>query len=176
MAKSIAIYFSPDGQQMPDLVAAWLSGLGLQVETLRDPDDLMAMSLRGRPRAVVMDARAEPGPSLTVIHRMKSDSYTAVVPCLLLSADDDASFALAFEAGADEFLLKPIPLKELLAAYNLDMSDIEELGEDSGGVRKQEMLDGGQHDWEQALWRAVAELTDEPLDFTRQLGSPLYAA
>ena len=47
---------------------------------------------------------------------------------------------------------------ELLAAYNLDMSDIEELGEDSGGVRKQEMLDGGQHDWEQALWRAVAEL------------------
>jgi GGDEF domain-containing protein len=104
VAKSIAIYFSPDGQQMPDLVAAWLSGLGLQVETLRDPDDLMAMSLRGRPRAVVMDARGEPGPALVVIHRMKSDSYTAVVPCLLLCADDDAAFAAAFAAGADEVI------------------------------------------------------------------------
>ncbi|MBA3891505.1 MAG: diguanylate cyclase [Gemmatimonadaceae bacterium] len=104
MAKSIAIYFSPDGQQMPDLVATWLSGQGLQVETLRDPDDLMAMSLRGRPRAIVMDARGEPTPSLEVIHRMKADSYTAVVPCLLLSGDDDAAFAAVFEAGADEVI------------------------------------------------------------------------
>lgn len=47
---------------------------------------------------------------------------------------------------------------ELLAAYNLSMEDVAEHGEDSGGVRKQEALEGGQHDWEQALWRAVAEL------------------
>lgn len=102
MAKSIAIYFSPDGLQMPDLVASWLSEQGLQVETLIDPNDLMARSLRGRPRAVVMDARGIPGPSLEVIQRMKADSYTAVVPCLLLAADDEAAFAAAFEAGADE--------------------------------------------------------------------------
>lgn len=102
VAKSIAIYFSPDGQQMPDLVASWLSGQGLQVEMLRDPDDLMAVSLRGRPRAVVVDARGDTGASLLVIRRMKSDSYTAVVPCLLLSTDDEEAFAAAFEAGADE--------------------------------------------------------------------------
>ena len=102
MAKSIAIFFSPDGQQMPDLVASWLSGQGLQAETLRDPDDVMAVSLRGRPRAVVVDARGESRASLVVIRRMKADSYTAVVPCLLLSADDEEAFAAAFEAGADE--------------------------------------------------------------------------
>ena len=87
---------------MPDLVASWLSRQGLQAETLRDPDDVMAMSLRGRPRAVVVDARGESRASLGVIRRMKSDSYTAVVPCLLLSADHEEAFAAAFEAGADE--------------------------------------------------------------------------
>ena len=102
MAKSIAIFFSPDGLQMPGLVASWLSGQGLEVETLLHANDLMAMSLRGRPRAVVVDARGSSRDALAIVRRMKADSYTAVVPCLILSADDDAAFAAAFEAGADE--------------------------------------------------------------------------
>ncbi|HET7738678.1 MAG TPA: GGDEF domain-containing protein [Tepidiformaceae bacterium] len=113
MATSIAIFFSPDGQPMPEIVASWLSGQGLRVETLREADDLMAVSLRGRPRIVVADARRCPERSLVACRRMKADSYTAVVPSLLLSAPDDAAFAAAFEAGADEVVREPVPAAEV---------------------------------------------------------------
>lgn len=98
---------------MPEIVASWLSGQGLRVETLREADDLMAVSLRGRPRIVVADARRCPERSLVACRRMKSDSYTAVVPSLLLSAPDDAAFAAAFEAGADEVVREPVPAAEV---------------------------------------------------------------
>lgn len=102
MAKSTAIFFSPDGRTMPETVASWLTTQGLAVVVLRDADDLMAMSLRGRPRAVVLDARTDPAPALAVCRRLKVDSYTAVVPCLTLCAMGEDAFAAAFGAGADE--------------------------------------------------------------------------
>lgn len=98
---------------MPEIVASWLSGQGLQVETLREADDLMALSLRGRPRVVVIDARRLPEVAQGACRRMKADSYTAVVPSLVLSAPDDAAFAAAFEAGADEVVREPLPAAEV---------------------------------------------------------------
>lgn len=97
---------------MPENVASWLAGQELQVETLRAAEQLMAVSLRGRPRVVVVDARRCPQEALRACQRMKADSYTGVVPCLLLSAPDDAAFAAAFEAGADEVVREPLPPAE----------------------------------------------------------------
>ncbi len=48
--------------------------------------------------------------------------------------------------------------QELLAAYNLDLAAVDEHGQDSGGKRMAEAMEGGNHDWEQALWKEVAEL------------------
>lgn len=47
---------------------------------------------------------------------------------------------------------------KLLAAHNLDQAAIAEHGEEAGGQRKAEALNGGQREWEQDLWKAVAEL------------------
>lgn len=46
--------------------------------------------------------------------------------------------------------------QDLLAAYNLDMSAVEERGSD--GKRLKEEFEGGRHEWQQDLWRAVARL------------------
>ena len=40
--------------------------------------------------------------------RVKSDSYTGVVPAVVISANDPASFDAGFRAGADEVVRDPL--------------------------------------------------------------------
>lgn len=65
-------------------------------------DALMALALRGRPRIVAFDARERSAECWEALDRLKSDSYTGVVPCVALVGDSPADFKAAFAAGADE--------------------------------------------------------------------------
>jgi GGDEF domain-containing protein len=114
VATPTAIYFSPDHQPMPEVLGSWLAGQGLTTVTIRDEAQLMALSLRGRPRVIAMDARTSPGPCLAACRRMKGDSYTGIVPCIILAGDSDDAFAAAFAAGADEVVRANVPTPELL--------------------------------------------------------------
>ena len=98
----IAVLYAPNDRRLPEPVDSWLRGLGLPLAVVRTPDELMALALRGRPRVVVLDARAHPVAALRACGRLKSDSYTGIVPCVVVCRDDDASFGAAFDSGADE--------------------------------------------------------------------------
>ncbi|MBI2796381.1 MAG: GGDEF domain-containing protein [Gemmatimonadetes bacterium] len=104
MTKSIAILFAPDGQAPPPTFRAWLDHDGAPVASVASPDELMSLALRGRPRLVMIDARQHPVAALKATLRLKADSYTGIVPVVVYAADDDTSFAAAFDAGADEVL------------------------------------------------------------------------
>jgi GGDEF domain-containing protein len=112
VASTVALLFSPDDQPPADPVRAWLGRLGIPVLAVAKPDELMAVSLRGRPRVVAFDARRNPEPVLRTLARMKSDSYTGVVPCVVLTRGDDESFEAAFRAGADEVVREHLPAEE----------------------------------------------------------------
>jgi diguanylate cyclase (GGDEF)-like protein len=113
-----AILFAPDAQQPPDAVRAWLDVQHLPVTLVRDADELMSILLRSRPRIVVLDARAHAPASLDACGRVKADSFTGIVPCVVLTRGDDPAFAAAFEADADEVLREGCSLAE--AAQRLD--------------------------------------------------------
>jgi diguanylate cyclase (GGDEF)-like protein len=102
VAKPTAVVFSPRAQELPAAVDAWLASLQLPVRTVRTPDDLLSIALRGRPRVVALDARADAPESWRACHRLKADSYTSVVPCVMVVGDEPADFRGAFDAGADE--------------------------------------------------------------------------
>ena len=54
--------------------------------TVRDADSLMGVALRSRPRIVVFDTRQHlPDAVLEALRRVKSDSYTGVVPALVIT-------------------------------------------------------------------------------------------
>ncbi|MDQ3997380.1 MAG: GGDEF domain-containing protein [Gemmatimonadota bacterium] len=114
MATPTAIYFAPDARPVPELLGSWVSAQGLTAVTIRDEAELMALALRGRPRVIAMDARTSPGPCLAACKRMKGDSYTGVVPCIIFAGDSDEAFAAAFEAGADEVVRANVATAELL--------------------------------------------------------------
>ncbi|HEV7994211.1 MAG TPA: diguanylate cyclase [Gemmatimonadaceae bacterium] len=114
MVKISAILFSPDDAAPPPALLEWLAGQADVVVRVRRVDDLMAMTLRGRPRVVAFDARTMPEVVEGICARLKRDSYTGVVPAVMLTRGDDESFAAAFRAGADEVVRDGLGVAELV--------------------------------------------------------------
>lgn len=104
MQQPNAIRFSPDGAALPAHISAWITGQEASVVTISSGDELMSIGLRARPRFVVFDARKDPETSLAALQRVKRDSYTAVVPCAVLTNKQQEALAAAFDAGADEVI------------------------------------------------------------------------
>jgi diguanylate cyclase (GGDEF)-like protein len=104
VSQGAALIFTPDGQPLPDSIRAWLESRRVPTRRLSEADEVMQVALRGRPRLVLVDARQHPVAAIKMCRRLKQDSFTGIVPVLLATRDDDASFAAAFDAGADEVL------------------------------------------------------------------------
>jgi diguanylate cyclase (GGDEF)-like protein len=108
-----AILFSGEGAAPLEPVDRWLEALDVPVVALADVDTLMSIALRSRPRVVVFDARKATARILDALRRLKSDSYTGIVPAVVLTVDDPAVFQTAFEAGADEVIREGVPRAEV---------------------------------------------------------------
>jgi GGDEF domain-containing protein len=92
--------------------------LGVPRLELRDAETLMAAALRGRPRVVIFDSRFAPEKAYEALRLLKSDSYTAVVPALVLSGAGAAAIDAGFEAGADEVVREGLDEAEAYVRLN----------------------------------------------------------
>lgn len=121
MVQSTAIYFAPDDTHHtpPPVVRGWLDAQHRAIVLVRVADDLMAQALRGRPYLVCFDARSAHAAVRAVVlaacARLKRDSYTGIVPAVVLCGTDDTQLPAAFEAGADEVLRDGLPDREAIA-------------------------------------------------------------
>jgi GGDEF domain-containing protein len=102
--KPIVVVYSSGTSTLPEAVGDWLGTLDVTVAHVSDGDELMSLALRGRPRVVVLDGRSAIDPVLAACRRVKGDSYTGVVPCVIIAADGATDFEKAFDAGADEVI------------------------------------------------------------------------
>jgi diguanylate cyclase (GGDEF)-like protein len=102
VAKPLAVVFSSGKRPMPDAVSGWLKGLDVPTHQVTTPDALMSIALRGRPRLVAFDAREDCQVAWEGVRRLKEDSYTSVVPSVVIVGASAEDFRAAFEAGADE--------------------------------------------------------------------------
>ena len=118
MAHPHAIFFSPDSGRPPEGVRGWLAARGLPIVVSCDVADLMARTLRGRPTVVVFDARSNAAVVLSACRRLKSDSYTGVVPGGVLTGDDESDVTGALDALADEVF--PASMRPAEAALRFD--------------------------------------------------------
>jgi diguanylate cyclase (GGDEF)-like protein len=114
VVKTNALVFSIEDGQLPDPLLRWLGALGVPLITVTSGDELMALALRGRPRVVAFDARLDSNETLSALRRLKGDSYTGVVPCVVVTSEDDSDFAEAFAAGADEVMRGSMAAAEAL--------------------------------------------------------------
>lgn len=105
MSAPATILFTAGGAPLPRGIQSWLDHRRQPPVKVVSGDELMAIALRGRPRMVVFDARGamdDRGAALGACIRLKSDSYTGVVPALVVTGPGPDAIEAAFEAGADE--------------------------------------------------------------------------
>jgi diguanylate cyclase (GGDEF)-like protein len=114
VATTSAILFSPEDLAPPDIVRRWLEGLDVPLLVVRDTETLMGVALRSRPRVVVFDSRASTDSVLDALYALKGDSYTGVVPAVVLSAEDFGAFDAGFRAGADEVIREQQDASEIV--------------------------------------------------------------
>ena len=104
MAQSPAIFYASDERALPPAIRSWLESRSYPLLVVNQPDELMGITLRGRPRMVIFDAVASLDQAADASRRLKADSFTGVIPSVILVRDDVTALQRAFAVGADEVL------------------------------------------------------------------------
>ncbi len=105
-----------DDQDMAGFLAHMLRREGMEADTAADVRAALARIVASPPDLVMLDVLM-PGPSgFEVCRRLKADPSTALIPIVLITAlDDSESRVRGIEAGADDFLSRPVNREELPA-------------------------------------------------------------
>ncbi len=107
------LFFGPVGRPVPDLVRLWASEKSFPIEVLDDPDQVESIVLRGHPCILVVDGDNTGAKGLDLVIHLKSDSFTAIVPALILAGHHHPEQTQSwYAAGADEILSEVFPPEE----------------------------------------------------------------
>jgi pilus assembly protein CpaF len=104
-----------DDPEQRDLLRKRLAALGHQVRVAGNGVEALAEIGRERPEIVVSDAMMPAMNGFELCRRLRADEATATLPVVFAtSMDDDECRRRGFEAGADDYIQKPVNVDELL--------------------------------------------------------------
>jgi class 3 adenylate cyclase len=115
-ATAFRVLVVDDDPDMAGFLARLLAKQGLQADIASDGHVALAMIAESPPDMVLLDVQM-PGPDgFEICRRLKASEATALLPVVLVTAlEDQDSRVRGIEAGADDFLSKPVRREELLA-------------------------------------------------------------
>src|SRR5688572_5716794 len=98
------------------LISRWLRTDGFEVRTCDNPQNAVQAVLTQQPDAVLMDVRMPRHDGFGICRELKRDRLTRLIPVVLMTAANDPADRLeAIEAGADDFVTKPLHREEVSA-------------------------------------------------------------
>jgi GGDEF domain-containing protein len=99
------LFFSPDGCPVPALVRQWAAAHAFPLLVFSQPDEVESIVLRGHPCLLFVDGDHSGAVGVGLVHRLKSDAFTAIVPITTLAGTHHPEQVQAwFTSGADEVL------------------------------------------------------------------------
>jgi class 3 adenylate cyclase len=108
-----------DDPDMAGFLAHVLRNQGMAVQFARDGEEALARVAASPPDLVLLDVMMPGTSGFEVCERLKREPATALIPVVLVtSLEDRQSRVRGIEAGADDFLCKPVNLEELMARVN----------------------------------------------------------
>ncbi len=97
------LFFTPDGSTVPTLVRQWAAANSFPLLEFRQPEEVESIVLRGHPCLLFVDGDAPGEVGLTLVRRLKSDAFTAIVPVTTLAGTHHPEQVQGwFASGADE--------------------------------------------------------------------------
>jgi len=121
-----------DEEPIVDAISYNLKKEGFSVDTASDADECMNRFLSGKPDLVLLDVMLPSGNGLDLCRRLHRQN--AALPVLLLTARAaEADCLRGFDAGADDYVVKPFSMRELMARVHslLRRSSRSQVTEDS---------------------------------------------
>ncbi|WP_017324614.1 hybrid sensor histidine kinase/response regulator [Synechococcus sp. PCC 7336] len=88
---------------------------GYDVQTLSDPRQVLAEIEREPPHLLLLDVMMPAMDGYEVTRQLRQETDLPFIPILLITAHDRASAVKGLDAGADDFIRKPVEMDELLA-------------------------------------------------------------
>ena len=105
-----------DGAANRELIEACLAGVDCHVRSAEDGFTALKSMQDSRPDLVLLDVQMPGMDGYEVCRRIKSDAKTRLIPVVMLTSLDRTSDRVqALEAGADDYMAKPVDRVELVA-------------------------------------------------------------
>jgi two-component system OmpR family response regulator/two-component system response regulator RstA len=116
MSSSASILLVEDDPRLSDLVARYLEGNGFKVTATARGDQVIAAVRERTPDLIILDLGLPDQDGLSVCKQLRG-FYSN--PILILTArDDDIDHILGLELGADDYVIKPVEPRVLMARIN----------------------------------------------------------
>jgi CheY-like chemotaxis protein len=101
------------------LVAAQLTGRGIQVVTAYDAMQAWMTTVRSQPDAIILDINMPAGTGHEFLKRLRKMPKTAPIPVVVVSGSiGPGEHSKVMSSGADAFLSKPVDFDQLFATLN----------------------------------------------------------
>ena len=151
-----------DEGALNDLLRAELETEGHAVRQARDGRTALRMVEEETPQLVILDWMLPGLDGLSVCRQLRQ---RYLMPIIMLTArGEEVDRVLGLEVGADDYLVKPFSMRELLARTRAALRRVELEGRRSAGVSAQEVIAQGELRVDPSSHRAT--MADEELALT----------
>jgi two-component system OmpR family response regulator len=113
MEAGATVLLVEDDVPLAQLVAQYLAGHGMQVTTAHTAAHALAVLRDEPPRVVILDVGLPDGDGFSVCREVRSGYRGAIL--MLTARDEDIDQIVGLELGADDYLVKPVQPRLLLA-------------------------------------------------------------
>ena len=115
-AEPATVLVVDDGQANRDLIEACLAGVDCEVQTAEDGMSALQAIQASPPDLILLDVQMPGMDGYEVCERIKHDPRTRLIPVVMITSLDGTSDRIrALDAGADDYMSKPVDRIELVA-------------------------------------------------------------
>lgn len=134
MKKLIAVV--DDERDILDLVTHHLKREGFVVKPFQSGKDFLLYIKSVPPDLVLLDIMLPGMDGLELCRTLKGRSATRSIPIMMITAKSaEADIVVGLELGADDYMVKPFRMRELVARVKSIMRRYEEKGSEDGALR-----------------------------------------